>query len=84
MNAGRADVSGAQFHDAKFVIDARGIGADVAVAKAARNHAGSQKLNLMAGGERFQVTLKSLQIDLSVGRHIGSVAIGEEKLAMMV
>src|SRR5208337_2993931 len=81
MYAGGSNVCGTHLHASKIMVQAQSISSDIAVPKSARNYTGGQQLNLMSRSQILEIVLKSLQIDLCVGRHTGTVSVGEEKLS---
>jgi len=69
--------SGTQRDPTKVVIEAQGVGADLAVTEVSFHEGGIDQLGLISRCERFRIVLVALYIDLRVDRHIGAVAARE-------
>src|SRR5690349_1060861 len=79
VNANSGDISGAEFHVAEIMVEARGVTGDVAVPKIAGDSDGRDQLRLIAGRERGQILLEAIQIDDSVGRDVLASSIRDNE-----
>src|SRR6185437_9504442 len=71
MNADGSDVSRAELHVAKVVIDTEGVRGDISVAKITSEAACRRKLHLVAGCLRVYVGLQPIQVK---NRIVGKLA----------
>src|SRR5580704_9212574 len=77
-----ADVSRAELHAMNVLIEAHRPRADVAVHEVPRDYAGGKELHFVAGSYRGQIILKALQIHDGICRHLRTVAVGKQRLAV--